>query len=335
MVLRGCRSNKHLHIPNLMLDTVNVQLVKKHSCDANFCPFCQEWEKLDIWRSKNDFSLLLILFQNWYLTSGKALSEANLSSCRVLPPVTTVLNCDYCVAVIAVPIYSDLYLFSTVSFPHLTLILDLWGISALRERRRQWGMVLLCCLGCFEAALYTEKKLIFNGRTEDLLDGYLNISTNFSLPGKSRHQFYIGVLPAALFPWGMGPSPRRTWINDENFVELMSCCLEIPRKFWFIPNQPCVLCVPAVWQGCSCMDKAARICPSSSYNSQINVALIHKWGWIWRAGINSAHSILCQSCDMLIGNNIRSWKNRSQFIAQCLLWQILHWVMACLFQTSV
>lgn len=61
-----------------MLDTVNVQLLKKHSCDANFCPFCQEWKRLDIWRSKNDFSLLLILFQNWYLTSDKALSKANL-----------------------------------------------------------------------------------------------------------------------------------------------------------------------------------------------------------------------------------------------------------------
>lgn len=98
MVLKGCQSNKHLNIPDLMLDTVNVQLVKKRSCDANFCPFCQEWEKLDIWRSKNDFSLLLILFQNWYLTSDKALSKANLSSCRVLPPVTTELYCDYCVA---------------------------------------------------------------------------------------------------------------------------------------------------------------------------------------------------------------------------------------------
>lgn len=42
-----------------------------------FFPFCQEWKRLDIRRSKNYFSLLLILFQNWYLRSDKALSKAN------------------------------------------------------------------------------------------------------------------------------------------------------------------------------------------------------------------------------------------------------------------
>lgn len=190
MGLKGCQANKHLNIPDLMLDTVNVQLVKKHSCDANFCPFCQEWEKLDIWRSKNDFSLLPILFQNWYLTSDKALSKANLSSCRVLPPVTTVLYCDYCVACLQLLflfLYIVIYICLVVSFPQLTLISDLWGISALWERSRQWGMVLLCCLGWFKTALYAEKNTIFNGRSEDLLDGYLNISTNFSLPEKTQH----------------------------------------------------------------------------------------------------------------------------------------------------
>lgn len=28
--------------------------------------------------------------------------------------------------------------------------------------------------------------IIFNGRSENLLDGYLNISTTFSLPGKTK-----------------------------------------------------------------------------------------------------------------------------------------------------
>lgn len=41
--------------------------------------------------------------------------------------------------------------------------------------------------GVYKAALYTEKKIIFNGRSEDLLDSYLNISTNLGLPGKTRH----------------------------------------------------------------------------------------------------------------------------------------------------
>lgn len=95
-VLKSCRSNKHFNTQNLMLDTVDVQLVKKHSCDANFCPSCQEWKRLDIWRSKNDFSLLLILFQNWYLTSDKALSKANLQ----VPVGFYLLLLPYCIVII-------------------------------------------------------------------------------------------------------------------------------------------------------------------------------------------------------------------------------------------
>lgn len=78
MILKDGRYNKHLNIQNLLLDTLNMQLVKKYSCDANFFLFCQQRKRLDIWRSKNDFSLLLILFQNRYLRSDKALSETNL-----------------------------------------------------------------------------------------------------------------------------------------------------------------------------------------------------------------------------------------------------------------
>jgi len=78
MVLKDCQYSKHLHVQNLILDTLNMEPVKKRSCDAIFFPFCQEWKRLDIWRSKNYFSLLLILFQNWYLRSDKAQSKADL-----------------------------------------------------------------------------------------------------------------------------------------------------------------------------------------------------------------------------------------------------------------
>lgn len=51
--------------------------LKKHSCKPNFFPFCQEWKRLGIWGSKNDFSLLLILFQCQCLRSNKVPRKAN------------------------------------------------------------------------------------------------------------------------------------------------------------------------------------------------------------------------------------------------------------------
>lgn len=41
--------------------------------------------------------------------------------------------------------------------------------------------------------------MIFNGRSEDLLNGYLNISTNFSLSGKTKISF---ILVCCIIPMG-------------------------------------------------------------------------------------------------------------------------------------
>lgn len=129
MILKDCQYNKHLNIQNLLLDTLNMQLVKKHPCDANFFPFCQQWKRLDIWASKNDFSLLLILFQNWYLRSDKALNETNLQVPLAFYLLLLLhvfleyrVTCRKILLLFAR--YYDLCLFRAVSFTNLTLISD-------------------------------------------------------------------------------------------------------------------------------------------------------------------------------------------------------------------